>query len=178
MITRFKTAFRRLVRDEGGSASVEFVLIFPVYLSFILMSIELGFVTMRHTLLERGLDIAVREVRLGTGTAPQHDDIKDLVCDNAIMVLNCKEKLRLEMRPANIFALQTLDTTADCTDKAEPAKPVRTFPPGVANQLMLMRACYKYEPFFPDDFLGSALEKDSSGEASIISMTAFVQEPN
>lgn len=178
MITRFKHTLRRLIRDEGGSASVEFVLVFPVYLSFMLMSIELGFVTMRHTLLERGLDMAVREVRLGTGTAPQHDEIKDLVCDNAIMVLNCKDKLRLEMRPANIFALQTLDTTADCTDKAEPAKPVRTFTPGVANQLMLMRACYKYEPFFPKEFLGSALEKDGSGEASIISMTAFVQEPN
>lgn len=178
MITRFKHTLRRLIHDEGGSASVEFVLVFPVYLSFMLMSIELGFVTMRHTLLERGLDMAVREVRLGTGTAPQHDEIKDLVCDNAIMVLNCKDKLRLEMRPANIFALQTLDTTADCTDKAEPAKPVRSFTPGVANQLMLMRACYKYEPFFPKEFLGSALEKDGSGEAAIISMTAFVQEPN
>ncbi|QFT81854.1 TadE-like protein [Roseovarius sp. THAF27] len=178
MITKFKTAFRRLINDEAGSATVEFVLVFPLYLSFMLMSIELGFVTMRHTLLERGLDMAVREVRLGTGTAPQHDDIKDLVCDNAFMVLNCKEKLRLEMRPANIFALQTLDTTADCTDKAEPAKPVRTFTPGVANQLMLMRACYKYEPFFPKQFLGSALDKDASGEAKIVSMTAFVQEPN
>ena len=178
MITRFKHALRRLIRDEGGSASVEFVLIFPIYLSFILMSIELGFVTMRHTLLERGMDIAVREVRLGTGSVPQHDAIKDLVCDNAIMVLNCKEKLRLEMRPADPFVLQTLDTTPDCTDKAEPAKPVRTFTPGVANQLMLMRACYNYEPFFPKEFLGSALEKDGSGEASIVSMTAFVQEPN
>ncbi|MFN3210136.1 MAG: TadE/TadG family type IV pilus assembly protein [Roseovarius sp.] len=178
MIRKFTSAFRRLIRDESGSASVEFVLIFPLYLSFILMSIELGFVTMRHTLLERGLDIAVREVRLGTGTAPQHDEIKALVCDNAVMVLNCKEKLKLEMRPADIFALNTLDTTPDCTDKAEPTKPVRTFEPGTANQLMLMRACYKYEPFFPEEFLGSALQKDGSGEAKIVSMTAFVQEPN
>lgn len=178
MIRKFCTYLNQLVRDEKGSASVEFVLIFPVYLSFILMSIELGFVTMRHTLLERGLDIAVREVRLGTGTVPQHDDIKDIVCENAVMVLNCSEKLRLEMRPADPFQLQTLDTTADCTDAAEPAKPVRAFVPGQPNELMLMRICYKYEPFFPDDFLGSALEKDASGEAAIISMTAFVQEPN
>lgn len=178
MIRKIHSYFSNLARDENGSASVEFVLIFPVYLSFMLMSIELGFVTMRHTLLERGMDMAVREIRLGTGTVPQHDDIKDLVCENAIMVLNCQEKLRLEMRPANPFALQTLDTTPDCTDAAEPAKPVRAFVPGQANQLMLLRVCYKYEPFFPDDFLGSALEKDTSGEAAIVSMTAFVQEPN
>lgn len=178
MIRKFRTYLSTLARDEKGSASVEFVLIFPIYLSFILMSIELGFVTMRHTLLERGMDMAVREIRLGTGTVPQHDAIKDLVCENAIMVLNCEQKLRLEMRPANPFALQTLDTEADCTDAAEPAKPVRSFVPGQANELMLMRICYKYEPFFPKEFLGSALQKDASGEASIISMTAFVQEPN
>ncbi|WP_135506212.1 TadE/TadG family type IV pilus assembly protein [Roseovarius aestuariivivens] len=178
MITSIKSFLGSKALDESGSASVEFVLIFPVYLSMLLMSIELGFVTMRHTLIERGLDIAVREVRLGTGEVPQHDAIKDLVCANAIMVLSCKEKLRLEMRPADPFAFTSLDTTADCTDAAEPAKPVRAFVPGVANQLMLLRACYKYEPLFPKAALGSALSKDASGEASIISLTAFVQEPN
>ncbi|MEO1139972.1 MAG: TadE/TadG family type IV pilus assembly protein [Pseudomonadota bacterium] len=178
MIRSFKKYLGRAARDEKGSASVEFVLIFPVYLSFMLMSIELGFVTMRHTLLERGMDMAVREVRLGTGAVPQHDAIKQLVCDNALMVLDCQEKLRLEMRPADPFSLQTLDTEPDCTDAAEPAKPVRTFTPGQANELMLLRICYKYKPFFPEDFLGSALDKDPSGEAAIVSMTAFVQEPN
>jgi len=125
MVRKFCTYLNQLIRDEKGSASVEFVLIFPIYLSFILMSIELGFITMRHTLLERGLDVAVREVRLGTGSVPQHDQIKDIVCANAIMILNCDTKLRLEMRPADPFQLSTLDTDPDCTDAAEPAKPVR-----------------------------------------------------
>lgn len=177
MIKRLKSFLGRKARDESGTASVEFVLVFPVYLSFIIMSIELGFITMRHTLIERGMDMAVRELRLGTGTAPQHDAIKEMICDNALMVLDCKQNLQLEMAPANLFAFNTLDTSPDCTDKSEPAKPVRTFTPGQQNELMLMRACYKYDPFFPDEFLGSALSKDTSGQASIITMTAFVQEP-
>ena len=76
MIGRMTSRLRRFFHKEDGNASVEFVLVFPAFLSLLLMSIELGFVTMRHPLLERGLDIAVRELRLGTGTVPQHDQIK------------------------------------------------------------------------------------------------------
>lgn len=177
MIGPFGYELRRFLKDEGGNASVEFVLVFPAYLALMLMSIELGFVTLRHTLLERGLDIAVREVRLGTGTAPQHDDIKQIICDNALMIRDCATTLRLEMRSADIRAYNSLDTTADCTDLAEPTKPVREFTPGQQNQLMLLRACLRFDPLFPDDALGSALTKDASGQSSIVSMTAFVQEP-
>ncbi|MDM8165107.1 TadE/TadG family type IV pilus assembly protein [Roseovarius sp.] len=177
MIGPFGYELRRFLRDEGGNASVEFVLVFPAYLALMLMSIELGFVTLRHTLLERGLDIAVREIRLGTGTAPQHDEIKDIICDNALMIRDCATTLRLEMRSADIRVFNSLDTTADCTDSAEPTKPVKQFVNGQQNQLMLLRACLRFDPLFPDDALGSALTKDANGQSSIVSMTAFVQEP-
>lgn len=177
MIGPFGYELRRFLKDEGGNASVEFVLVFPAYLALMLMSIELGFITLRHTLLERGLDIAVREVRLGTGTAPQHDAIKQIICDNALMIRDCDTTLRLEMRSADIRSYNSLDTTADCTDAAEPSKPVRQFTPGQQNQLMLLRACLRFDPLFPDDALGSALTKDASGQSAIVSMTAFVQEP-
>lgn len=177
MTPRLAAFLRRFGRGEAGSASVEFVLVLPVFLSFLFMSIELGFITLKHTLLERGLDVAVREVRLGTGTAPTHDDIKTLVCDNAMFILNCQDNLRLEMAPADLRAFGSLDTSVDCTDKSAETNPVRTFVPGQQNQLVLLRACLKYDPIFPDAALGSALSKDSSGQARIISMTAFVQEP-
>ena len=177
MIGPFKYELRRFLRDEGGNASIEFVLVFPAYLALLLMSIELGFVTLRYTLLERGLDIAVREVRLGTGTAPQHDDIKELICENAMMIRDCLNTLRLEVRSADLRTFNSLDRTADCTDAAEPSKPVKQFVAGQQNQLMLLRACLRFDPLFPDDALGSALTKDSSGQSSIVSMTAFVQEP-
>ncbi len=177
MTRMLPTFLRRYIRDEGGSASVEFVLVFPAYLALILMSIELGFVTLRHSLLERGLDMAVREIRLGTGTSPQHDDIKEMICENSLMILDCTSNLQLEMRSADVRTYNSLDTTADCTDSSEPTKPVREFTPGLQNELMLLRACLQYDPLFPDDFLGSALEKDANGQASIVSITAFVQEP-
>lgn len=178
MTRSFKHFLRRFGRDDSGTASLEFVLVAPFFLGIMIFSIELGFVTMRATFLERGLDMAVREVRLGTGTAPQHDDIKQIICDNSIMINDCESNLRLEMRPADIRSFSALDAEADCTDQAEPAKPVREFVPGQQNELMLLRACLKFRPLFPASVLGAKLiSDDSSGQAALIATTAFVQEP-
>ncbi|MFU8834461.1 MAG: TadE/TadG family type IV pilus assembly protein [Roseovarius sp.] len=168
---------RRFTRREEGTVSMEFVILSPFLIGFMIFSIELGIVTFRAVMLERGLDIAVRDVRLGTGTAPQHDQIKQRICDNTIGVLNCTEKLRLEMVPTDLRNFVTLDATPDCTDEAEPARPLREFTPGSQNQLMLLRACLKYRPIFPEAILGRALTKDTSGEAALIAVSAFVQEP-
>jgi len=156
---------------------VEFVMVAPFLIAFIVFSFELGLLTLRAAMLERGLDIAVREVRLGTGTAPGHDRIKRIVCDNARVIADCDTQLRLEMIPTDLRSFATLSATPDCTDAARPSKPVRNFIPGGQNQLMLLRACVQYRPLFPEALLGEALVKDSNGDVAITTVSAFVQEP-
>lgn len=173
----FRNFLRRFRQDDTGTASLEFVMVAPFFLGIMIFSIEMGFVTMRATFLERGLDMAVREVRLGTGTAPQHDAIKQIICDNAILINDCENNLRLEMRSADIRNFNGLDAEADCTDLAEPAKPVRQFVPGQQNELMLLRACLKFRPLFPAGMLGSRLVPENGSQASLVATTAFVQEP-
>ena len=48
----------RFWRGQAGNATVEFVIVFPVFLTLFLFSLELAIITLRHTMLERGLDIA------------------------------------------------------------------------------------------------------------------------
>ncbi len=168
---------RAFGRDENGSATVEFVLIFPVYLALIVMSLELSMITLRQVMLERGLDIAVRDVRLGTGTAPTHDAIKDRICEEALVINECSSSLRLEMVPSDIRNLTTLGGEVMCTEREEEGAPVLSFTPGQQNQLMFLRACLKYDPLFPGWHLAGSMEKDSSGQLAIVSMSAFVQEP-
>ncbi|RKT35103.1 TadE-like protein [Roseovarius halotolerans] len=177
-MTRFiSRRLSRLRRDDSGNASVEFVIIFPVFVMFLLFSIELSVITLRHAMLERGLDLTVRQIRLGYATPPNHPTIKNMVCEFSHLGGNCSENLRLEMKPVDIRAYSGLDATPDCSDEAQPTKPVRQFVPGQRNQLMLLRACLKYDPMMPQDILGKALKKDSSGQAAVVSMSAFVQEP-
>lgn len=177
MSARRPTALRRFLRDQRGTATVEFVVIAPFLIGLMVFSIELGMIAMRAALLERGLDIAVREIRLGTGTAPDHDEIKDIICNSTSVIRDCDTKLRLEMIPTDLRNFATLDPSPDCTDVSEPSKPVRTFIPGGQNQLVLLRACLKYRPLFPRETLGDLLVKDASGDVAITTVSAFVQEP-
>ncbi|MFD1160014.1 TadE/TadG family type IV pilus assembly protein [Roseovarius aestuarii] len=172
---------RRFRRSEDGNASVEFIIIAPLFITLVTMSIELGFVTIRHTMLERGLDIAVRQIRLGTGDPGNHDQIKQVICDNSVgVLLDCDGQLRLEMQPVDPRAYATLDATPKCVENAHSVDPVdydTDFTSGTANELMVLRACYRYDPIFPTEVMGSAMTKDDDGKPFIVSTTAFVQEP-
>lgn len=195
MTHRLSRGLRRimgLARDEGGNATVEFVIIVPIYLALLAMSLELSMITLRQTMLERGLDIAVRDVRLGTGEFVQsydtdeeneqavqeyHDKIKRRICDAALILTDCENSLKLEMVRSDMRNLTTLGGDVMCTDREEEGKAAYHMVPGQQNDLMFLRACVKYDPLFPTWHLARSLEKDSSGQLAIVSMSAFVMEP-
>ena len=177
MTNMIATRLKRLWRDSEGSATVEFVVVFPFFISLFLSSVELGMITLRHTMLERGLDLAVREIRLGTGNAPQHDDIKQDICDYAGMIPNCLATLRLEMVQVDLRNGVTFPDEADCVDTSKDVEPVRSFVNGQENDMMILRACVKFDPLFPTTGLGKKLHVDGAGQAALIAVSAFVQEP-
>lgn len=177
MMRAVLSRLRRGLRNEEGSAAVEFVLVFPVIATMIVLTLEMGFITLRQTMLERGLDMAVREVRLGTGTAPEHDQIKDLICGNALILSDCETNLFLEMVPSDPRAFAGMHDVTSCTDTPVPSRPVRSFTPGQQNQLVMLRACVLYDPLFPEALLPRVLTADAFGKSAIIAVTAFVQEP-
>lgn len=168
---------KRFLRDEDGTATVEFAITFPAMLFFMLSGIELGFVTLHHASLERAVDITVRDIRLDTGAAPQHDEIKDLICARAGFIENCQSNLRLEMVQVDPFNWSSIAADADCTDRSEEVAPVRNFVNGQSNELMVLRACAKIDPIFPTTGLGQNMVKDAAGQYALISTSAFVQEP-
>lgn len=177
MIQTLTKQLRRFRAREDGNMPVEFAIWFPFFLTLLLASIELGIVTVRSTTFERALDLTVREIRVGTGTAPQHSEIKTSICDNIALIPNCEENLRLEMIQRDLRAWTSIPTATDCTDQALAVTPVREFSNGLDNELMVLRACLKFSPMFPTTSLGSAMVKDNNGDAGLIATSAFVQEP-
>lgn len=174
MLTRFLRRFRS---SEDGNATIEFAITFPAMMFFLLSGVELGMISLNQAMLERAMDMTVRDIRLGTGTAPQHDDIKDTICERAVFIGNCKDHLRLEMIQLDPFAWSGIPGGADCIDKSEDVAPVRSFVNGRENELMILRACVKADPLFPSVGLGSNIPKDGAGQYSLIATSAFVQEP-
>lgn len=178
MIRPVKRFFSRFRRSENGAiATIEFALLFPGMIFFVLSGIELGIMMLNHAMLERAVDLTVRDIRLGTGTAPQHDEIKDLICERAGFIENCNQNMRLEMIQIDPYNWSGLPGTPDCIDHSEDVAPVRSFTNGQENELMLLRACVKIDPVFPTTGLGATIEKDGNGQYALYSLSAFVQEP-
>lgn len=177
MMRSVRKLFHRFKRSEDGSTTIEFAITFPAMILFLLSGIELAFVTLNHVMLERAMDITVRDIRLGTGTAPQHDEIKDLICSRAGFIANCTDTLRLEMIQVDPRNWVDIPAEVDCVDQSEEVAPVREFVNGLENELMVLRACAKVDPVFPTTGLGDALVKDGAGQYALVAISAFVQEP-
>ena len=82
----------RFKRAEDGALTVEFAIWFPVYMFFILGVIEYSLVAIQHAMLDRSMDLVVRDIRLGIGLEDtQHDTIKDAICDEMVVMQDCSK---------------------------------------------------------------------------------------
>ncbi|KPA23114.1 TadE-like protein [Shimia sp. SK013] len=177
MITRMTSLFRRFRGREEGHVTTEFAIMVPLLLVTMLSAVELGVMTLRYSMLERALDIVVRDIRLTTGYTPDHDEIVTRVCDTATILPDCENNLKLEMVTLDPRSWTGIPQNTVCTDNSEETQPVTTFTPGVENELMVLRACAKLEPLFPTTGLGSHFETDAAGDYALVVISAFVQEP-
>ena len=178
MITRLKNRLSRFRSEESGETyTLEFVVMFPLILATFAFGVELTTHANRQFQLDHGLEVATRAIRLNTSTQFTHDDLKAGICEFAGGLDNCADRLRLEMTPVNPRDFTSLPAMPDCTDAPLPVTPVRGWSLGEQHELMLLRACYQFEPVFSFG-LGSLMGTSTSGGSTMVSLSAFVQEPN
>lgn len=174
MIRRLVTRFLR--RDEG-TATVEFVIVFPLIMLVFMSAFEAAVLTTRHAMLERGLDLTVRALRLSTGVNPTHSQVRQMICDYTNMIDDCMNALMVEVTPIPEPSFAMPATNAPCIDRESTSPPLDTLNHGASNRLMLIRACAVVDPVFPMTGLGLAMTKDASGGFQLISVSGYVAEP-
>lgn len=177
MIRNVLQKLLRFGRAEDGTATVEFVLVFPAFMILFLSAFESGLLMTRHVMLERGLDMTVREIRLNTSITPTHNQVRKMVCNGAGIIPDCLETLKLELITIDPRNWQALRRSADCIDVDRPYKPVRNFVNGTQNQIMIVRVCSLFKPMFPGTGLGFQLPRKTGDYYALVSMAAFVMEP-
>lgn len=166
-------------RQTRGSATIEFVIVFPAFMVLFVSAFEAGLMQIRATMLERGMDLAVREVRLSTGSTPTYEELKADICNGAALIPNCLESLRLEMRRIDPRQTMNVPVKAECVDRQQPVQPAVRYDVGAENDLMLLRACVLFRPLAPTTGLGFQLAggEAGSGEYALVTMSAYVSEP-
>ena len=161
--------------DESGAASVEFVLVAPVFLALVFSMFEAGWLMTQSMMLERGLDLTVRDLRIGSYDKLTHTEFKKTICSNSQIIRNCEENIVLEMVPVNSVA--DVPSTTVCRDRTTTDTPVTTFTPGAETQITFIRACVIIDPIMPGMGLGLHLPKDESGGMALVTYSAYVSEP-
>jgi Flp pilus assembly protein TadG len=178
ILKRCTSYLRRFAAREDGSITVDFVLVLPVYLAILLSSFEAGYSMVRLVMMERALDITVRDLRVGAmGDAPTHAIVRTKFCQEMVLMPNCMTEVKLEMRVVNRTTWTGFSTPATCVDRTTVIEPVLQFTQGGSNEIVTIRSCAVFDPFFPTTRWGLGLQRDASGGYQMASMTVFVNEP-
>jgi hypothetical protein len=189
------TRLRAFLADDNGTATIEFVFIIPIVMTIFMASIESGLFMVRHVMLERSVDIVVRDIRLGRldylakeTQSKQHEDLKQIICSTSVLaktITKCMEGMRISMQAVNTANFDMPLTNAPCRDEPKPFDPADPGPPatefkfGSDNEIMLMRVCLLERPLFPSTVIGAGMVAAAGGKGvyAIQTTTIFVNEP-
>lgn len=168
---------RRFLGREDGNSTIEFVIIFPIFMGLFIATFESGMVMVRQVMLDRGTDLAVRAMRLGSWANPNHEDLKKHICNLSGILPDCLDSLMIELRPIDTATYTPAAGQATCVDTTPGAiQPVVQPDYGAQNELMLVRVCAMMKPIIPTTGLGLTLHKQGEYYA-LTSTSAFVNEP-
>ena len=171
------SAISRFLRSREGSATVEFVIVFPVIIIIFVAAFETAMLLTRQVIMERSLDSAVRHLRLTSGLSVTHDAIRENICENSPVLLNCNEALLLDLRVIDQETYSLPDYHTLCVDRSGVVNPANEFTPGAQNELMLVRVCALVDRILPISGLGLDLTRDDTGAIHLTAATIFVNEP-
>lgn len=176
---RLRKMLGRAVREEDGTVTVEFAILFPAFIAIFLAAFESGLMMVRNVMLERGVDFAVRELRLGQPVPPTFDQLKNIICDNSLIIADCFDVVQLELQPIDMGTWVIPPGDARCIDQDANINPIddTTFIGGGNNELMLVRVCALFQPLFPSTVLGMQMPADGNGNYALVVSSAFVNEP-
>ncbi|WP_416914458.1 MAG: TadE/TadG family type IV pilus assembly protein [Roseicyclus sp.] len=177
----------RFARDERATATMEFVIMFPVVITLFIAVFENGVILTRQVLLERSLDEAVRLLRLartitdaetGQPRALTAADISEAICDNTGAIPDCDTVLVVDLRviDTTTYALPAADVS--CIDRRDlTIQPANEFRQGQNNDLVVIRVCAIVDRLLPFSGFGLNLVRDDTGGLHIVASSVFVNEP-
>ncbi|HEY0213552.1 MAG TPA: hypothetical protein VGC40_08205 [Paenirhodobacter sp.] len=168
----------RLWRAETGAVTLPTLFWIPLFFMILLMAVEVMVINMRQVLLDRAVEVATRDLRLGSASIPSHDALKTRICQIIAFVPDCATNLAVEVFPVNLSNWSLVNPEAPrCSDITSTLVDDPVFDPATGNQLVALRACLRLKPMTRLDPMALALHLDATGRFALSSTTVFVNEP-
>ncbi len=170
---------RAFARDDRATATIEFVIMFPVVITLFIAVFETGMIMTRQVLMERSLDEAVRILRLAQGLTLNAADIEEAICANTSSIPNCEQVLVVDLRRIDRTTYDIPTPDVICVNRNDiDIRPGNLFQQGQDNELILIRTCAIIDPLLPFSGYGLNLVRDDTGGMHITAASVFVNEPD
>lgn len=186
-VTGLRTLIRDFARDDRATATMEFVIMFPVVITLFIAVFESGMILTRQVLMERSLDEAVRLLRLvraiedpdtGEFRALTAADIEEAICNNTAAIPDCDTVLVVDLRVIDRSTYEIPMPDVSCVNRANlDVVPANQFRQGQDNDLVLIRACAVVDRILPFSGFGLNLVRDDTGGLHMVASSVFVNEP-
>jgi len=170
------------LRNDDGSAAIEFGLIALPFMLFLLAIVGMGLYFLASVSLEHGAEAAARKIRTGQvkKDAVTVGQFRNLVCQNAGAAIDCS-KLSIIVQSRKTWSELTPEA---CLDKdnnmaqstGKSAEAISKYS-GDESQVVLVTLCYRWDLANNFEFLKLGSGTGGSGPAIIQAATAFKSEP-
>jgi Flp pilus assembly protein TadG len=97
-MTSLRYHIRQFARRDDATATMEFVITFPIIMILFIAVFETSMIMTRQVMMERTLDQAVRILRLANGLTVNAADIRTAICDNTSLLPDCDTLLTIDLR--------------------------------------------------------------------------------
>jgi len=174
---RYQRRVRLFAPSNSGAAAIEFALVAIPFFLLLILLFELALIFLLSVTLQNAIVTASRSIRTGavqsSSTPTTAATFVTTVC-NAMGWLqgSCVSQLKIDVRPQNNFS-SLVAPNPMASGTFDPT--VLTFNPGIAGQVVLVRAFYQWPLLAPG--LDSMFSKTHNGIDLIVESTAFVNEP-
>jgi hypothetical protein len=181
-------SLRQFLADQRGTATIEFLFVVPTVMLIFTASFEGSFYTIRHVMLERSVDLVIRDIRLGKLDDFDHDSLKTMICAQSRIIgseADCVDAMMIWMQPINTADFAMVAPPRFCMDLSADADPLDNevddteFKFGTDNEIMLLRICLKESPMFPTTIVAAGLVAGGEDDDmyALVSTSVFVNEP-
>jgi Flp pilus assembly protein TadG len=171
---------RAFCDDENATATLEFVIVFPILMLLFIAAFETAMILTRQVMLERTLDQAVRVLRLAQGVVTDADTVRQTMCSNTQLLPDCSDLLAIDLQLVNRTTYEMPAEDEICANRGSDTviQPNNEFQVGSDNQFLLIRTCLLVDRILPISGFGLNLARDDSGGMHMIAQTIFVNEPD
>jgi Flp pilus assembly protein TadG len=153
--------------DERGATAIEFAFIALVMLAFVFAIIEVGVMGLMSNAFDTAVDYSARSIRTGQSDGPATAAaFKDGICAKMpSALLDCRSRLNVSVRQFATFSALAASAAG---------APDGTFNKGVAGDIILVKATYRWPMLVPNFSMGVT---NGTSEVVIDSRTTFKNEP-